>query len=397
MDGHNQDAVSSPAADRPVSNGHAEQHAADASQSDSRLGATVYREKQVKPNKIYIGGLPDHTRQEDLQNCFGNIGNIINIELKVGYGFVEFDSREAAEESVAKYNEGHFMGNKIRVELSHGGGRFAKFSGSEPGACFKCGQQGHWARECPNHVVVSSSQHANDRLRGQPPPPERMVPRGDYVAPRDAPSYRDDHVRGGYPPARDGRYYDYPPPRRPTSPSRDHRDYPPPPPRRGDMYDDRMRGPPLPMPPPPRYDTRGPGPYYPMDDGPSYGRGYPPPRDYDRYDRRPHPPPDGRYPYASGMPMPPRGRDGPRDTIPQPNDYRGRPMTPPGRYGGYPPSAGSEGRYRRRSQSPMPRSGSGNFEPYPPGYAAGSSAPPMPPKSTPGRDYGAAGAGYRRP
>lgn len=81
----------------------------------------------------------------------------------MGYGFVvcvleefvgrqwnlishqEFDSREAAEESVAKYNEGFFMGNKIRVEISRGGGRFAKFSG-DPGACFKCGQMGHWAR-----------------------------------------------------------------------------------------------------------------------------------------------------------------------------------------------------------------------------------------------------------
>jgi hypothetical protein len=57
----------------------------------------------------------------------------------------EFDSREAAEESVSKYNEGHFMGNKIKVELSHGGGRTAKFSG-DPGACFRCGQMGHWAR-----------------------------------------------------------------------------------------------------------------------------------------------------------------------------------------------------------------------------------------------------------
>jgi hypothetical protein len=57
----------------------------------------------------------------------------------------EFDSREAAEESVAKYHEGYFMGNKIRVELSHGGGRTAKYTG-DPGACFKCGQMGHWAR-----------------------------------------------------------------------------------------------------------------------------------------------------------------------------------------------------------------------------------------------------------
>ena len=54
-------------------------------------------------------------------------------------------NRDAAEESVAKYHEGYFMGNKIRVELSHGGGRTAKYVG-EPGACFKCGTHGHWAR-----------------------------------------------------------------------------------------------------------------------------------------------------------------------------------------------------------------------------------------------------------
>lgn len=46
---------------------------------------------------------------------------------------------------MAKYHEGYFMGNKIRVELSHGGGRTAKFAG-DPGACFKCAQMGHWAR-----------------------------------------------------------------------------------------------------------------------------------------------------------------------------------------------------------------------------------------------------------
>jgi hypothetical protein len=88
---------------------------------------------------------------------------LVLLSSRVGYGFVvcyiifflwilfqlssfqEFDSREAAEESVAKYHEGYFMGNKIRVELSHGGGRTAKYSG-DPGACFKCGQMGHWAR-----------------------------------------------------------------------------------------------------------------------------------------------------------------------------------------------------------------------------------------------------------
>ena len=35
-----------------------------------------------QPNKVYIGGLPEHTRKEDLESCFGKIGNIVNIELK---------------------------------------------------------------------------------------------------------------------------------------------------------------------------------------------------------------------------------------------------------------------------------------------------------------------------
>jgi len=35
-----------------------------------------------QPNKVYIGGLPEQTREADLQNCFGKIGTIANIELK---------------------------------------------------------------------------------------------------------------------------------------------------------------------------------------------------------------------------------------------------------------------------------------------------------------------------
>ncbi|KZT65554.1 hypothetical protein DAEQUDRAFT_731244 [Daedalea quercina L-15889] len=336
-------------------------------------------EKQIKPNKVYIGGLPEHTRKEDLESCFGKIGNIVNIELKLGYGFVEFDNREAAEESVAKYHEGYFMGNKIRVELSRGGGRTAKYS-NDPGACFKCGQLGHWARECPNVPIPG-------RRPLDPPLIDRIQPPRDYLPPpRDYPPYRDDYRY----PARDPRIgYEYPPPpvpgrdyRRPPSPPRDVRDYPPPSVRSSRDYDDyRLRGPPPPL-PPPRYDSRA-G-YYPpeSDVPPGYPpRGYPPPppRDYyDRYDRRAAPPPADRYAYASGPPpaarprtppgVPPRVRDEydrpPREYSAPAPESRARPVTPPppSRYSDYPSRGASPPRYSRRSRSPPPRSTSGAYE-----------------------------------
>ncbi|RPD58373.1 hypothetical protein L226DRAFT_527914 [Lentinus tigrinus ALCF2SS1-7] len=389
-----------PVDDRVVSNGDGAGYPAPDSvtgngvdSAAARADAAARGEKIIKLNKVYIGGLPEHTRKEDLESCFGKIGNIVNIELKVGYGFVEFDSREAAEESVAKYHEGYFMGNKIRVEISHGGGRTAKYSG-DPGACFKCGQMGHWARECPNHL-------ANGRRPSEAPLIDRIQAPRDYLPPpRDYP-YRGDYAR--YPPIGDPRYYEYPPPPirregpygRPASPPpRDFREYPPPPPpvRSARDYDEyRMRGPPPPALPPARFEARG---YYPEGEAappPGYPpRGYPPPppRDYyERYERgraAPPPPADryGSYPPPAARPRTPPGapparaarddydRPPPRDYAPA--DARGRAASP-ARYDYPPPRAGSveAARYRRRSQSPPSRSASG--APYDSaGYSAGS-------------------------
>uniref|UniRef100_A0A8H7Y7Y5 RRM domain-containing protein n=1 Tax=Psilocybe cubensis TaxID=181762 RepID=A0A8H7Y7Y5_PSICU len=358
----------------------------DPENSDYPRGSSVpdnetFREKQVKPNKVYIGGLPENTRQEDLQGCFGKIGNIVNIELKVGYGFVEFDSREAAEESVAKYNDGFFMGNRVRVELSHGGGRTAKFAG-DPGACFKCGNMGHWA-----------SVHR--RANYEPPLIDRI--QRDYNSnPRNI-HPRDDFTQQRMPP-RDGRF-DYPPPpnamrdhRRPPSP-REYRDYGPPlPPNpRPRDYDDFRRGPPVDdrdrFPPPPDFRGR-----YPSASDPPY-RGYGPPvNSYDRYDRRPN---DRYTPYSQQIGQrprtPPRVRDeydrlAPRDYP----EYRGRPATPPryppdyNRLNGNSPTV----RYGRRSASPPRTSGPPPYDAYSVnGYMPGPIAPPVAPPPRGNRDY----------
>ncbi|KAF8592023.1 hypothetical protein K439DRAFT_1656454 [Ramaria rubella] len=370
---------------------------------------TIYREKQIKPNKVYVGGLPEHTRQEDLQSCFGKIGRIASIELKLGFGFVEFVDRDAAEESVAKYHEGYFMGNKIRVELSHGGGRTAKFPG-EPGACFKCGQMGHWARECPNHVVTvghrgKSEATLLDRVSHPPrefapPPPSRGYSpyREDYRAP---PSARDSRYTYDYPPptrdVRDYRVRDRPP--SPPRDLRDYRDFPAGPlPRTSRDIDDYRRD--YKGPPPSRYDNR-PGYYAEVDyiPRPSYVPPPPPREIYDSrggYEKRTTLPPTDRYPpypppVGGGRSRtPPRGREDydkaiPSREYPQHPDYRGRPTTPPGaRYSDAGRASGpidgsGAARYRRRSQSPVARSGSYSSGPPPPPMGYSGTAYPPPP------------------
>ncbi|KAG9025132.1 hypothetical protein FRB95_010516 [Tulasnella sp. JGI-2019a] len=389
-----------------------------------------------KPNKIYVGNLPNQTRDEDLEGCFSELGKIASVELKIGYGFVEFETREDAERAVQKYDGGLFLGNKIRCELSHGSGKVSKFSG-EPGICFKCRLPGHWARECPNPPVDPNwvDHHKGDR-RPNRHHGEGRGKRHDELAPYPmrAPSgYRDDPRdappgAGRLPPPpphhRDYRYDDpvlggresyRPPPRgdhaRPISPpgrgySRDYDPHPPSmvrPPPMSTPYD--IRG----MPHDVRsgYDVRSGAPYEPAP-RPPYGGGYtdydrppPPPLARDYPPVAPGPPSAGGYdrggappygavvpPYMNGRPRSPLPYDTRRDLTGSAaaayDPYRGRGYPPAGLPGGPPPGA-PPSRYdpysRRRSMSPPPRSVVGGYG----GYDTG------PPPSMPPSGYGIAG------
>lgn len=360
-------------------------------------GPSSHTQLSVKPNKVYIGGLPDDTREADLQDCFGKFGPITSIELKTGYGFVEFTSRSAAEKAVATYHEGSFLGNIIRVELSHGGGKSTAKLLTEPGACFKCGQQGHWARECPNHVVVlqrrgwtdRSTSHSSHHTRSES---FRSVPGAPLPTTRD--DYRsttrrqEDYGTGGT----GGRDYNFRDrePRRPGSPYYDY-NRPVAPVSHG--YDDR------------RYPTGPSRASYPPDRPPSpYGASprvtstIPPSRDYVRgyerpsasYDPRAFPPSVAPYtdsgsytrrsdPYPSTLQSMPNGQ--PYSAYAVTRDYPSRRSPPPaprlgGRYQEYNGHPGYERPYeRRRSASP------------PTTYREGGSQPPL---------AHAAGNGYSR-
>ncbi|GAA5973661.1 hypothetical protein JCM11641_005067 [Rhodosporidiobolus odoratus] len=329
-------------------------------------------------HKVYVGNLPDSATLADLEDCFGQIGPC-TCQIKRGFGFVEYEDPGHAAEAVAKYNDGHFLGSQIKVELS-----LARAPG---------GKNAH--QDIPRERNPPGSDRPSDArkpmwINGGPSESgggyqQRGPPRGRNNGPPDfargfsgpPPGY------GGY----GGRYEDRPPPI-------DRPGYGPPPPRGefdrygpprgGDFRGPPGYGPPVERPPfDPYYGDRGaPYPYAPPP--PGAAPGYPPVAA--PYDRPPYPaaipapvpgaPPPVRDPYADRYPPtgrspvvappldpyarsgPPAPLDGPASSAYDPRDERGAGA----RYyggGGRSPSRGPPNHERRRSLSPR-RGGPGD-------------------------------------
>ncbi|OIW17489.1 hypothetical protein TanjilG_22601 [Lupinus angustifolius] len=91
---------------------------------------------------IYVGNLPGDIRLREVDDLFHKFGPIVDIDLKIpprppGYAFVEFEDARDAEDAIY-YRDGYkFDGQRLRVELAHGGRghsssveRYSSYSGS---------------------------------------------------------------------------------------------------------------------------------------------------------------------------------------------------------------------------------------------------------------------------
>ncbi|OZJ03723.1 hypothetical protein BZG36_04156 [Bifiguratus adelaidae] len=70
--------------------------------------------------RVYLGKLSPDARTRDIERLFRSYGDIREITLKNGFGFVEFRDRRDAEDVVYDFHGKSFMGERLIVELARG-------------------------------------------------------------------------------------------------------------------------------------------------------------------------------------------------------------------------------------------------------------------------------------
>ncbi|KAJ1964492.1 Serine/arginine-rich splicing factor 6 [Dipsacomyces acuminosporus] len=75
-----------------------------------------FKRERVPMSRLYVGRLPRDVRERDIERLFKGYGQIRDICLLSGFGFVEFRDRRDAEDVMHDFNNREFMGERLLIE-----------------------------------------------------------------------------------------------------------------------------------------------------------------------------------------------------------------------------------------------------------------------------------------
>lgn len=77
-------------------------------------------------SKLYVGGIPYTSTNEDLKAHFSAAGNVTSAQIIIdkmtnrskGFGFVEMSSDEEAQKAIAMFHDQDFQGRRLTVNVA---------------------------------------------------------------------------------------------------------------------------------------------------------------------------------------------------------------------------------------------------------------------------------------
>lgn len=76
--------------------------------------------------KLYVGGIPYSSTNEDLKAHFGAAGTVTSAQIIIdkmtnrskGFGFVEMSTEEEAQKAIAMFHDQDFQGRRLTVNIA---------------------------------------------------------------------------------------------------------------------------------------------------------------------------------------------------------------------------------------------------------------------------------------
>lgn len=141
---------------------------------------------------LFVGRIPQNTRQQDVEDLFAQFGKILRCDVKQGkaldFAFVEYEDKACEDACLDKglvtaLIQWELDGHSLAVEQANGRRQ------TTGNGCFKCGSEDHWARDCRSG---GRDRSRSPRRRSYSRSPRRRSRSRDRERRRSPPRYRDD-------------------------------------------------------------------------------------------------------------------------------------------------------------------------------------------------------------